>query len=726
MTIFKKGVIRIALVLIATGLPIEVKADLVRIFLVDVSSSMSATGRIETVKRELALMNQQLPASKQFPIIIIPFSDSPKSPQVFVDGRKADEAIKNLTLDGGTDIASVLRVGREAIKKYAANSPATLVFISDGEDPNIEGIQRETDKLNTLFESRGATGLSSSVFMKRWGGANQNLAESLASNKSVSLIDATTNQIVPVTIEARATISEVAWVEPGKVAEGWIEFRATSAVDSPVSVSVGYNVNGVVLGGKCTVQLGGNHRQKIRFNVSDAQARKGEVSLLALVNAKKPDTAANGSVVMPVIKQPNIKLIARLPDVANADVSIDTLIDGNSSWIDPISGLAKFSVRVTITTNRDSNLAGHKIAKEMFEIVPTGHCTVSKPVIVSLDRVNKKTASFHVQGCPVDAKQPFKSWRYRMQFIVRPKDAPSYVRYTPEEIKVDQTDILPPHPIDVTVGADLVGAKPVRWTRVDDPTAEFVCRVNLEPSKPLPSAFRLTGFCGDNGTVRIRKTTRSARATKMDFILRLRHADGTIDLAPNFATPYPSGYRVTSQPIHISPDEWPNPMSLGIEGKGFEIQKTRSFFHDLPFGSPFKVGITPCLWTKNNVDGVENLSLEFDTDDSRLAIETKGNCRTYLPILITPSIPDESRPFFTRSVETCEFTLKPDSPNVAIEPSNIKLRIVHMPPIYKTLFLVVAAIFVLVISIGTLWFAVRRDPNRLDVGELNDCAVGNS
>jgi hypothetical protein len=173
----------------------------VRVAIVDDSASM-AGDRIRTVRNELHEVLRQLPPSSDHPLVLIVFGHAVAAPQLLTNAKQAEDAIDRLHgLSGGTRIAPALLQGVQELHRFSQSRAVIVMLYTDGEDSDREAILRAEEKLDTLFADRSQQGLSQTVFLKRWGGANLELVERIRRRGHAEVLDAGELKIEPVTIE---------------------------------------------------------------------------------------------------------------------------------------------------------------------------------------------------------------------------------------------------------------------------------------------------------------------------------------------------------------------------------------------------------------------------------------------------------------------------------------------------------------------------------------------
>lgn len=181
----------------------------VRVAIVDNSGSMAGE-RIAVVRSELTKVIKQLPPTPDHPLLLIVFHGAVEPTQVFTNGTTAERAIQSLSGNGGgTRIAPALTQSVRDLTRYMHVGNLLVMLYSDGEDGDRKSILKAEEQLDALFAGRSEQGLSQTVFLKRWGGANAELVERLKSHGRAKVLDVGEIEIQPITMDPAVALIRV-------------------------------------------------------------------------------------------------------------------------------------------------------------------------------------------------------------------------------------------------------------------------------------------------------------------------------------------------------------------------------------------------------------------------------------------------------------------------------------------------------------------------------------
>jgi uncharacterized protein YegL len=172
------------------------------IVVVDCSGSMSGQN-MATAKKECEDLARTIPIDKGNPFVVIPFDNIARPAIVCLDRGTAIDAVRALTITGGTNIAAGLNAASDRIERLR-NKSALVILISDGADISQERDKAEV-RLGALLQARDRNGEPTRMIVKRWGASTDVMVKRLQ-KYSLSVIDATSSTIKALVLKADVSV----------------------------------------------------------------------------------------------------------------------------------------------------------------------------------------------------------------------------------------------------------------------------------------------------------------------------------------------------------------------------------------------------------------------------------------------------------------------------------------------------------------------------------------
>jgi hypothetical protein len=196
-----------------------------RIVVLDTSGSMVGEN-IRVVREELLEAARQLPPSPELPIVVVPFHSKVDKVYCFTEPEALRTYLTEVAPKGGTSIATGLEHAIQELGAYGKAKHVCVLLYTDGEDADRTGIERQQQRLNTLFAERQKHGLKQTVvFCKRWEGACAGLVKAVKDGGNARVIDAGQLRVVPATLVPEFAVGGASWT-----ADGHLEVRVAARI----------------------------------------------------------------------------------------------------------------------------------------------------------------------------------------------------------------------------------------------------------------------------------------------------------------------------------------------------------------------------------------------------------------------------------------------------------------------------------------------------------------
>ncbi len=385
---------------------------------------------------------------------------------------------------------------------------------------------------------------------------------------------------------------------------------------------------------------------------------------------------------------------------------------GQAEWIDPAIGLAKFEVELSLNLAKSTSKAKQGEAR-LFEILNSGASHLSSPAVVAVPAMpeNVIDARFFVEAQPDNPNDPFEKWRYKLAFDVCSVEDQGTKKSRIDKIPVVCEGVLPPRPVEVDIHAALVGVTPIRWVRIDEPTAEFKCRLECSCLSDLPPGIEFLGVAETSVPVSIENdgVFQFKAGASVDLKFQLRHEIGQFVLQPIFGTANPSGYKVNTSAVQVSPAVYPDRLKLFFNDNASEVNAMKiSLMED-----QFKDGTVVRLATGISDETV----VGADTLEVVVTASHEGDSRTQsqdsvvgYPCTLRPFLPERDPKRWTSFTEVFRVEVKSKKPNPAIETGFVDVKVKVISIEQQMIFLAfIAAIAMLVATKSTGLMATAEE-----------------
>ncbi len=686
-------------------------ASLLRLAVVDDSGSMKGE-RAGTVRDELMKVARQLPPSPTHPFGIITFGSTAESVQWFTNPTHFERAVERLAGgSGGTNIASGLEEAVAALRSRLKSGNLCLLLYTDGEDGNTSGILKAEAQLDDLFAQRQQSGLSQSVFVKRWGNANSALVKQLQQHSRATIVDAGELAIHPLTFSPSARILVAAW-ETGEAARLRVTFAPQVVVrghQGPLApLAMTCRTRGATGHLKSLVVPNHPHplRRTVSIPVTDAQLNAGQLALEFDVESPAGQATASG-IVLPSLATNRVTAIVRLPTrIVGRELSATLALSGQAKWHDPLQRIAAFPVRLTVGFTTKGGNGG--VQRGKFQIVQDTPCE-----LLNGTREFELIAN-HPKTLPLTftaSSSSTKPSSYQVGLTVIPVSAQPGVKYVPARVHTQLTGLKEPAAVTTTITTTVTGQSACQWVNLATCTARLSADVEFEVRGPMTpgerimlvgppevSAFEFSPEILHTGsqTVRFTIDVRVAphpRQTTLSFAIEPPPPQGGV----RFAKP---------QPIRLQVEGPPAVSLAAAIGNQLPSQLTTAIADNVSSAS---LNFTPIV---NGAAADVAQGLQADVSASGTGIATSSTAITPLftdtnaVIHVTPPAP---RPFFRDVLVDGHVLLRTDPPTAAVQPVQYPLQIAVRAPFKRLAFLLAVSLSVLltVIMLMRLYLKLR-------------------
>ncbi|MCA9076493.1 MAG: VWA domain-containing protein [Planctomycetaceae bacterium] len=676
------------------GFCADVPTNLIRLAVIDDSGSMKGS-RVQTVRDELRKVARQLPPSPTHPFGLITFGSTAESVQWYTDPTRFERAVERLTGgSGGTNIASGLEEAAAAVRSRLKSGNLCLLLYTDGEDGNTSGILKAEAQLDALFAQRQQSGLSQSVFVKRWGNANSTLVKQLQQHGRATIVDAGELAILPLTFSPSIRVLESVW-ETRQDARLRVTFSPELVVrghqGSLAPVAMTCLTHGAT--GHVKSLVVPNHSQPLRRTVSipvtDSQLRAGQVTLEFNVESPAGQHTTSG-IVLPSLATNRVKTIVRLPiRIVGRKLSASLALNGQAKWHDPLQRIAAFPVRLTVGFTTKGGNGGTERGK--FQIVQDTPCELLNGTTeFELIANQPKTLPLTFTASSSSTKPS----TYQVGLTVIPVSAQAGVEYVPARVHTELTGLTGPAAVTTTITTTVTGQSACHWVNLATCTARFSADVEFEVRGPMTpgerimlvgppevAAFEFSPEILHTGsqTVRFTIDVRLAphpRQTTLSFAIKPPPPQGGV----RFGNPRPIRLQVQGPPA----------VSLAAAvGNQLPAQLTTAIADNVTSAS---LNFTPIL-NGAAADIAQGMSADVSASGSGIATSSAAITplftNTQTEIRITPPA---SRPFFRDVLVEGQVLLRTDPPTAAVQPVSYPLEIAVRAPFKRLAFLLAVSL----------------------------------
>lgn len=464
----------------------------VRVVVLDTSGSMSGQ-RIATAKAELLALARHLPPTKDRPLILVPFHDSPHDVGGFTDLPTFEAHLTKLQAGGGTSIASGLTHALQELTAHASAGSLSLFLITDGEDGDQKGIDAAEEKLDALFAVRKKQGLPSSVVFKRWEQANAQLLHKIAGRGNARVIDAKDFRLVPVTLTPSVKVLRSTWVNQqppvleaecqARVGVTGIGFDPSFPATSLACTNVGASLAPVMLrvGDPNPVSF------RVRLPISTAAAAAGQTTAHFTVGAINSFALPNG-LVLPQMPTERLDVPVPLPPPEFRCSLSGTVVPANPpTWSDALSCKPIRHLTLTCTVRSVPDQPWPRPVT--LRVKPEGCRLASTKDSLEFVRSGSLSLPLSLESGSV----PTGSSAFRVAFRLQP-DLPPGFTIEPPDLRLAHEGPLPP-PVTTRIDAAVQAMSESRWCDLRQGIAAFDAQVRFTIDGPMLPDTKLVLLC---------------------------------------------------------------------------------------------------------------------------------------------------------------------------------------------------------------------------------------
>ena len=436
-----------------------VEPTLVRIAIIDNSPSMQGE-RIAVVRRELSSLTAQLPPSPQYPLVLIVFDQQAAPPQSLTNPAEADAAIARLTGDGnGTRIAAGLDAATRLLSGHSASNVVLLLF-TDGEDSHADELRAAETRLDRLFAERRRQGLNHSVFVKRWGNANAELAKRFVDAGHTDVIDAGELSVAPLLFDPQITVVRVSRdaADPRQLEIVLApQVRLTGKLPPGTTAAFRFRClrPGSATPWEITLPYGGpTQTYRLRVAATSSEEAVAHLMLPFEVRLESHRQGAATTLALPILLTTHLEVSIPLPIASVEYAAAATLRDvAAPAWSEPTACRATVRLTVSLTFTTTAPLVAETACH--WRVVPLQGLRIvgGDPEVIV-----RKPGSYLVP-LTVETKVTRASQPLRLSFRCEAVDAGPH-RFTPAALTIEDTAHNAPPPVTSSIAASVVAVRP--------------------------------------------------------------------------------------------------------------------------------------------------------------------------------------------------------------------------------------------------------------------------
>lgn len=487
----------LALVMIshAPAIAANNRIKLLRIAVVDDSSSMMGAS-IEAVKNELGAVLKQLPASPEFPLLLVTFGDTAQKGRLFTDQAAALSSINSLHGNsGGTDIAAGLAQGVMEIQDYRSVPDMIVLLYTDEGDSNKQGILVQEAKLDAIFSQRRKTNLDQTVvFCQGW--QNSALRTAIIKRGNANVVDTAQRLLQPLVITPKIVVKDVTWATNDPTVLN-MTIECTAAPDdskrlrqlSPVRFCC--KTMGLVGTREFDVTPNSQAMSKTLSATVPVDYSDSHLDLdfdIALVDARRPGTELEP----PSISQPHLTVKAPLPK-REVEIVTTTSFDFPSpaSWIDPLKLRASYPIILNFDVKKLKNSTVDPAGN--VRVIPDADTRiVNGDEVFRLPGTGEYQVPMTLELYPVDAALELHKMRFGFGLKLRPESNNPNIVVTPDELHVEYRKLQPPAPVSTNLELALREIHAVEWMDLRRQIVFIDATLVLSAKGPVPEGVVLS------------------------------------------------------------------------------------------------------------------------------------------------------------------------------------------------------------------------------------------
>ncbi len=465
-----------------------------RIAVIDDSSSMAGAS-IEAVKRELGAVLQKLPATDEYPVMLVVFGSSADSGILFADNAKAQAFIGRLHGGhGGTDISAGLAQGINEIEKHKSVPDIVVLLYTDGEDGNPSRTLQQEARLDAIFSQRRKQNFDQTVvFCQNW--QNSALRSAIVKHGNANVVDTAQRLLTPLSIEPKIILKSATWslADPTTLD---VELECTATPDdqkrirniSPLSFLC--KTAGVIGDPQLTVTSNGRPFLKL-INIAVPVDYSTDVIDLefnvSLVDAQRPGT----ELAVPKVTRPQMKVSVPLRK-RQVEIVTTTSFDfpEPGQWVDPLKLKAEYAVVLNFEVKKRKNSTVDPSGN--VRVIADPGTTITKgDEVFRLPGTGKFQVPLTLELSPLNPQEELHRMRFGFGLTLRPESNNPNIVVTPSELHVEYRQLQPPAPFSVALQFAQHKIQAVDWIDLTSQTAFVDTTVLLSTRSPIPEGTLL-------------------------------------------------------------------------------------------------------------------------------------------------------------------------------------------------------------------------------------------
>jgi hypothetical protein len=471
---------------------------LVRVAVVDNSPSMAGP-RIEVVRNELRRVIAQMPPSPEFPLVLIVFHDVVEPTLVLTDSAAAEKAIAALRGDGdGTHIAPALVRAVEEINRRLQADNVLVLLYTDGEDGDAAGIRRAEEQLDRLFAERHRQGLSQTVFVKRWGGANAQLVEYLKKQGHAQLIDAGDFQMVAVSVQPQVALV-AATRDPKDARRLQVMFTPTITLRGNAQLSqplvLRFQCLNPGAAGEVNVEVNSTapaSRHTLVVPIPPEAEQSGQLDVRFRV-VPTPPQVGQGSLLVPLLPTSLLAVTAPLPPLMLVNRLSATLEDVFSDgWADPLAQRVRCRAELVVSVTAQD--AGDRRDRSMIlHVAPTAGVRLESPSgTINITRLGEVRVPLTLDVAIAQTAASTPQLTEAIELELRVASTANFVTCQPDRVPVRSVGVAAPDRVTTTIAPTVVSVGKASWVDLVEGIAAFDAEVAFEVVGPIPQRTTFT------------------------------------------------------------------------------------------------------------------------------------------------------------------------------------------------------------------------------------------
>lgn len=479
------------IVLYATQLS-AAEVQLHRLAVVDVSDSMDGA-RLLTVKRELRKLVLQMPPTPQHPISVILFSSDPEPAVTFKTEKSFLDFVDQIRTDGGTNIAGALKFAAHLLASAKAAN-VVLLFYTDGQDGNTKGISAAEAEIDAICGQRKQAGLSTNVFVKRWGTTSGLLLPTLTKSENLNVVEVGDLAVTPIVLDPLVKIDGVRATK--NYGEYEIAYRVAARTKRKVSqpLAVTFTVmRPTAEGGKVTSVKPNvaSKTRRIKVHLDPKQIQSRQFTLPFAVAPRLLPTEDVSEYLLPFIPRSRMATIISLPPPAiPLKTELTYKLDEAPTWSDIYTLKAQFAGHLLVEITGPESMTGED-HEFLLQLAVDAPAMIAGPISpVRVQGPGKYKCPFRIDVFPVDRSVSPSDLQYSVSFRIVPKSVPPNVKLTPPILTIDSGPLPKPDNHETEVVVQLPGEIQAKWQRLPE-LAQFEASFPVEVIGPIAPDTKL-------------------------------------------------------------------------------------------------------------------------------------------------------------------------------------------------------------------------------------------